>query len=205
MESPALKVDDACLRHCAPIMPSSPHRPRSFENSPKPRGNINQQIDAANDRDSTKNRRNRSRHHQISGEWGILRRLPCTARSQRARAKPRLNQDYLTTCGDRPRAVQTRQIKVIFNNRQAGPRHSEPFTFTAQFAVNGQDGIEFLLQIIAALLAFLQIEFKATFFFKVMTLSQRLLVFQFIYPLDIGLRTRCCRWRLKTFDRRRWR
>ncbi len=74
----------------------------------------------------------------------------------------------------------------------------------AQFAIDGQYGIEFLLQIIGAFLTFTQIEFKAFFFVKAMTLSQRQQAFQFIYSLDIGHRTRGYRWRLGTFDRRWW-
>ena len=97
------------------------------------------------------------------------------------------------------------QIKVINNQQQASTSSSALFTSAAQFAINGQYGIEFLLQIIAAFLAFIQIEFKAMFFFKALTLSLRQLAFQFIYPLDIGRRTRCYRWRLVAFDRRRWR
>ena len=75
----------------------------------------------------------------------------------------------------------------------APPPVSTPFTSAAQFAINGQYGIEFLLQIIAAFLAFLQIKFKVPFIFKALTLSLRQLVFQFIDPLDIALRTRYCR------------
>ena len=83
--------------------------------------------------------------------------------------------------------------------------HSEPFTSPAQFAINGQYGVEFLLQIIAAFLAFLQFELKATFFFKALTLALSLLAFQLNYPLEVGRCTRCFRWRLGIFDQRRWR
>jgi len=98
----------------------------------------------------------------------------------------RFKLDYLVSCGDQPLADQLQQIKVIINNQQASTSHSAPFTSAAQFAINGQYGVESLLQIIAAFLAFLQFELKATFFFKAMTLSLRLLAFQLIYPLDIG-------------------
>ena len=90
-------------------------------------------------------------------------------------------------------------------SRRVPPLVSAFFASAAQFAINGQYGIEFLLQIIAAFLTFTQLEFKATLFFKALTLSLRQLAFQFIYPLDIGRRARCCRWRLGTFDRLRWR
>jgi hypothetical protein len=117
----------------------------------------------------------------------------------------RFSRDYLIFCGDQPHADQLQQIKAIINNQQARTSHSEPFTSTAQFAINGQYGVEFLLQIIAALLAFLQFELKATFFFKAMTLSLKQLAFQLNYPLEIGRCTRCCRWRLGIFDQIRWR
>jgi len=90
-------------------------------------------------------------------------------------------------------------------SRRAPTLVSAPFASAAQFAIDGQYGIEFLLQIIAAFLAFFQLEFKVPFIFKALTLSLRQLAFEFTDPLDIALRTRYCRWRIGTFDRRRWR
>ena len=104
------------------------------------------------------------------------------------------------------RACQYRLIRFSVGFSRCVPPFVSAFLASAtQLAINGQYGIELLLQIIAAFLAFIQLEFKATFFVKALTLSLRQLAFQLIYPLDIGLRARCYRWRLGIFDRRRWR